>query len=138
MRFEIVLGYQVNSQFIAKAVQPRIIRVMTGSYCVDVVLLHENKILQDHVPADPCPAAVAAELMAVHAFENDTLPVQAHQPVFHFKTPETDAFVDVFNSGACFGVSADHRRTCGMRAEISLSLSLSISPESTIRPPSDN
>ncbi len=96
---------------------------MAGSDCVDVVLLHEDKILQDHVPADPCPAAVAAELMTVHAFENNTLPVQAHQPVFHFKTPETDAFVDVFNSGACFGVNCQikvvqHRILRGPQAHL--------------------
>ncbi len=59
MRFQIIFRHQVDSQFVAETVQPRIIRIMTGSYCVDVVLLHEDKILQDHVPADLCPAAVA-------------------------------------------------------------------------------
>ena len=89
----VVFRDQIQAQFITEAVEGRGIRIMTGADSVDIVLLHQNEIPAGDLCRDS-PAAVAGKFVPVHAAENDPLPVQAHQPVLHLKSAETDPLAD--------------------------------------------
>ena len=101
--FHIVLRNQIQSVFIAETVQLRVIRIVAGADGIDVVALHNRKIAAHLLLAHPGAAIVAGKFMPVDAVEDNPLPVQAHQTILHFKTAESDLFMDEFHclSGLC-------------------------------------
>ena len=60
---------------------------------VDVIALHRDDVLLDFFRVDGA-AAIAIELMTVHALEDDALAVDLHQAIFHFEFAEADVLRD--------------------------------------------
>ena len=87
MAFQIVLRNQINAQLIAELIQSAVIRVVAGSQGIDVIALHGQQIPANHLRLDGT-AGLGAEVVTIHALENDALPVQAHDAVLHFKAAE--------------------------------------------------
>ena len=91
--FHIVLGDHIDAVLIADPVQGASVGIMGGPDRVYIILFHGDHILQGLLSADG-PAPVAGKLMAVDTFEDDPLPVQAHDPVLHFESAEAHFLQD--------------------------------------------
>ena len=74
MALQVSLVDHVNAELIAKPIDHRCVRVMAGTDGIDIVLLHGSQILTKLCLryASSCDGA---ELMAVHAFEYNSLAV---------------------------------------------------------------
>ena len=56
-----------------------------------------GKDIQENLVILRYTSGFGAEFMAVNTLEYDSLSVQAHDMIFHFKTTETDVFEDDFH-----------------------------------------
>ena len=84
---DVRLVNDVQAVAVAQLVEVAVVGVVAGAHGVDVHALHVP-----HVPlhqlAGHHAAAVAVELMPVHAVEDDALAVEAHDPVDHLEGAE--------------------------------------------------
>ena len=91
----IVFRDQIQSQFIAETIESGAVGIMAGAHGIDIVLLHQDKVLAGHFRRYDT-AAVAGKFMAVDAAENNAPAVEAHQAVFHLKAAEAHPLPDNF------------------------------------------
>ena len=95
MGLHIVFRDQIQSQFIAETIESGAVGIMAGAHGIDIVLLHQDKVLAGHFRRYDT-AAVAGKFMAVDAAENNAPAVEAHQAVFHLKAAEAHPLPDNF------------------------------------------
>ena len=93
VRLHVVLVDDVQAQLVRDAVQAAGVRVVAGADGVDVVALHGDQVAA-HLPFRHGAAALGAVVVAVHALEDDALPVEAHHAVHDFKAAEAHLLAD--------------------------------------------
>ena len=87
VRFEIGFGHHVESVFVTQGIPIRVVRIVAGTYGVDVEVLHHLYVLQ-HPLAGHHVAAVRIHLVTVGALEEDRLPVDQYLRVLQFDFAE--------------------------------------------------
>ena len=79
MALEVGLRYDVEPVLIAELIPEGGVRVVTGTYGVDVHLLHHHDVLQ-HALAGDVVAAVGIDLVAVRPLDEDGLTIDQQLP----------------------------------------------------------
>ena len=105
VRFQISLSYDINTVLIAQVVPEIVVRVMAGTYGIDVELFHDLNIL-NHTLAGYIRSAVGIHLMTVGTFYQNRLTIDQNLCIFQFYLTETDFYrndfanlASVFQSG---------------------------------------
>ena len=80
MTFQIGLVNEINSIKITQLIPKSLIRIVTGTDCVNVVALHKQNV-PHHVFSRDCPAFVHVKLMPVDSFKDQPFPIEAHDTV---------------------------------------------------------
>ena len=103
VRFEVRFRDDVQSVAVTKLVPVRVIRVVRGAYGVEVVFLENPDVFQHALPRNDV-TAVGVHLVAVGAFDEDWLPVDAKLSVFDPDFPKSRVQGDGFErlSGSVF------------------------------------
>ena len=81
---------------------------MTGTYCIDIILLHHSQVFAQFLLRD-APAVYRTEFMAVSTFEHNPFSIQRHNAVFHLKSAEPGLFRNNFTQAAVSIVYLDRQ-----------------------------
>ena len=89
VRFNICFIHHVKAIFVAQIIPVWIVGIVTGAYCIDVILFHKLNILQ-HELARNHVAFHRVKFVPVNPFKLYSDPVNKQLPVFYFAGPETN------------------------------------------------
>ncbi|MFM1944245.1 MAG: hypothetical protein RI897_3227 [Verrucomicrobiota bacterium] len=104
--FDIGFIDEVESVGVAEVVPFRVVGVVTGADCVDVVALHEEDVLEHGGTGDRV-AGVGVHFVAVDAADNDGLAVEKELGVFDGDVAEADGGGDGFDGFALIGLERE-------------------------------
>ena len=93
--FHVVLCNHIESILIAQIINTNIIRIMAGSYRIDIILFHRYNVLNNIFCRDSS-SCFGAELMSVHTLKNNPLPIDVHNISYNLKFPKADILYDFF------------------------------------------
>ena len=93
VRLHVRLVNDIESIDVSELIDAALVRVVRRAQRIDVIALHRDDVLLDLFRVDGT-AAIAIELMTVHALEDDALAVDLHQAIFHFEFAEADVLRD--------------------------------------------
>ena len=99
VRLKVRLVDDVEAVAVAEFVDIARVRIMRAAQCIDIVLLHHDDILLN-LRRICRTAAVAVELVAVRALEDDALAVELHDRAVHAEFTEADVLRDDFEQMA--------------------------------------
>ena len=88
MALEIGLGGNVDAVFVAEIIPERIVGIMTGTHCIEVMGFHDGDILE-HPLGRHHISSIGIKFMAVSALYQHRLPVDKHIAVAHLNFAET-------------------------------------------------
>lgn len=101
--FQIGFVDEIDAVAVAELVPEGVVGIVAGADGVDVVLFHEADV-EPHVLFGDGSATLGVEFVAVDAFEEDALAVQAHDAVFQFEAAESHhGSADLQLSAGCVG-----------------------------------
>ena len=89
MRFKVRFVNHIKSKLVAQIIPSRIVRKVTGTYGIDIEILHDHNILK-HRGIIYSSACYRVRFDTVHAFKKYGLAVYQHPTVFQFKLPESN------------------------------------------------
>ena len=91
------VGFRHHEQSVdvAHFIETRVVRIVSGAYRVDVVLLHQQQIFFHAIHADRAAFQMVV-IVAVHAVQHYVAVVDVEQAVTHFDIAETDALRNDF------------------------------------------
>ena len=121
MRFNIGFGYYIQTVFVAKIIPAVVIRVVAGTYRVDIKLFHHLDVLYHTFEGNDI-ATVRVHFMTIGSFEEYRLSVDEYLSAFQFDFTETYLdgnhfcnVVPVFQSGGqCVEVGCFSSPFCGV------------------------
>jgi len=90
MGFDVGFVNDIDSVFVAELVPQRVVGIMGRADGIDVMLLHETKILLHRLSTDRM-ASHGVVFMAIHTFDQNRLSVKEKLPVLDFDLPKPDA-----------------------------------------------
>ncbi len=91
------VGFRHHEQSVdvAHFIETRVVRIVSGAYRVDVVLLHQQQIFFHAIHADRAAFQMVV-IVAVHAVQHYVAVVDVEQAVTHFDIAETDTLRNDF------------------------------------------
>ena len=95
---QVVLVHDIDPVPVAELVQGALVGIVGGADGVDVVALHGQNIQKQLVPVRH-PPAYRAEVVAVHAVEDQAFSVQKENAVLDLNPAEADLLTDDFRDG---------------------------------------
>ena len=93
MRLHVRLVDDIEAINVGEVVDAALVRVMRRAQRIDVVALHRDDVFLDLARVDGA-AAVAVELVAVDALEDDALAIDLHDAAVHPELAETNVLRD--------------------------------------------
>ena len=88
MRFDIRLGYNIQTMFITKFIEIPVIRIMARAYSVDIVFLHQSDVLK-HSLSRYLVTMVRIDVMTIDSFDEDRLAIDEQLSSFNLHFAET-------------------------------------------------
>ena len=95
VRLHIRFSHYKQAVQVAKLVKARVVRVVGGTYRVDIVLLHQDQVALHAIhPHRAAPQMIV--VMTIDAVQLQITVVNVEQAVFHLDIPKPDALRDDF------------------------------------------
>ena len=93
VRLNVRLADDIEAVTVAEFVPKRVIRIVTGTYCIDIQLLHYLEVA-NHISLADHISLVRIHFVTVHALDEHRLAVDLELPVLYHHGPEAHALID--------------------------------------------